>query len=180
MPRISKVTTKTGDDGSTGLADGTRLSKDDKRVHLIGEIDELNSFIGLSLSSISKAFSHYLLHVQHDLFDIGAELCQPDKCLITHSYVDALETHIETMNDQLPPLSEFILPGGSTLLAQLHVSRTVCRRCERTASSMSHEFNPITLQYLNRLSDFLFVFARFMAVKTKTAETLWQSEYSRK
>lgn len=180
MPRISKVSTKTGDDGTTGLADGTRLSKADKRVHLLGEVDELNAFIGLALSSIDGVYSTNLLKIQHDLFDIGAELCQPNTQLISDSYVLELDTLISELNSQLPALKEFILPSGSPLLAHLHICRTVCRRCERTATGLMTELNPITYRYLNRLSDFIFVFTRFVALKTNTTETYWQSTYSRK
>jgi len=180
MPRISKVTTKTGDDGSTGLADGSRLSKADNRVHLLGEIDELNAFIGSAICLLATQEQSTLLKIQHDLFDIGAELCQPTVILINERYLTSLETDIEHFNEQLPALKEFILPGGSQLLAQLHICRTVCRRCERSATLLLQDINPITYQYLNRLSDFLFVYTRFMALKTKTTETYWQSIYSRK
>jgi len=180
MPRISKVTTKTGDDGTTGLADGSRLSKADNRVHLMGDIDELNAFIASAIELINKNERSLLLKIQHDLFDIGAELCQPKKQLIDEPYLSALEIEIDRLNENLPPLKEFILPGGSALLAQLHICRTVCRRCERTATLLLNEINPITYQYLNRLSDFLFVYARYMAVNTKTKESYWQSVYSRK
>lgn len=180
MPRISKVTTKTGDKGFTGLADGTRLLKSDKRVHLLGEVDELNAHIGLALCQLNKKDSDLLLQVQHDLFDIGAELCQPKKHLITDDYVIELETLSTELNSQLSALKEFILPGGSPLLAQLHICRTVSRRCERTATELLDEINPITLQYLNRLSDFIFIFTRYIAFKTNTTESYWQSTFSRK
>lgn len=180
MPRISKVTTKTGDDGSTGLADATRLSKADNRVHLLGEIDELNAFIASVICLVDEKHTLILIKIQHDLFDIGAELCQPKKCLIDEPYVLALDLEIDKLTKTLPSLKEFILPGGSPLLAQLHICRTVCRRCERTAASMLNEINPITFQYLNRLSDFLFVYARYLALETKTVEFFWQSKYSRK
>ncbi len=180
MPRISKVTTKTGDDGSTGLADGSRLSKADNRVHLLGEIDELNAFIGSALELINDAEKPILLKIQHDLFDIGAELCQPNVILIDEPYLTALETDIDRLNEELPSLKEFILPGGSILLAQLHICRTVCRRCERSATLLLVDINPLTYQYLNRLSDFLFVYTRYMAIKTNRQETYWQSAYSRK
>ena len=180
MPRISKVTTKTGDDGTTGLADGSRLSKADNRVHLMGEIDELNAFIGYTIELIPDDEKPQLIKIQHDLFDIGAELCQPNIHLIDEPYLTALETELERFNVHLPPLKEFILPGGSQLLAQLHICRTVCRRCERSATLLINDINPVTYQYLNRLSDFLFVYARYMAVITKTKESYWQSAYSRK
>lgn len=180
MPRISKVSTKTGDDGTTGLADGTRLSKHDLRVHLLGEIDELNAFIGLTISSMTEHSTLLLLKIQHDLFDIGAEICQPGKQLITADYVATIDTELDKLNEKLPPLKEFILPGGSNAVAQLHVCRTICRRCERTASSMLDELNPITLQYLNRLSDLLFVYSRFIAHQSGNSESYWNSDYSRK
>lgn len=181
MPRISKVTTKTGDDGTTGLADGSRLLKSDSRIQLIGEIDELNAFIGLSISLLGDStVTKILLNIQHDLFDVGAELCQPGKHLITEIYVYALEDLIQKYTNELPSLKEFILPGGSTLLAQMHVCRTVCRRCERLATHLKTELNPITLKYLNRLSDYLFVATRFIAQESNITEVYWQSKYSRK
>lgn len=179
MPRLSKITTKTGDDGTTGLVDGSRLAKNEPRIHLLGEVDELNAFIGMSISFMQKTDSQPLIQIQHDLFDIGAEICQPGKQLINDDYIKPLEQLIDTLNQQLPPLKEFILPGGSTLVAQLHICRTVCRRCERYATALNAELNPATLQYLNRLSDFFFVFARYIAKQTACDETFWQSEFSR-
>lgn len=181
MPRLSKITTKTGDSGTTGLADGSRLDKHHARVHLLGELDELNSHIGLSMSYLTDGdlFHQPLLQVQHDIFDLGAEICQPGKSLITEEYSDALERHMTLLNDNLEPLKEFILPSGSTLIAQLHLSRAVCRRCERTASQLLSEINPMTFRYLNRLSDYLFVITRSIAKKHNLTETYWQSNYSR-
>lgn len=181
MARLSKITTKTGDTGNTGLADGSRLEKHHKRIHLLGELDELNSHIGLSLSYLKKESQFYkpLLQLQHDLFDLGAEICQPGKTLISEEYCEALERHMTLMNDQLAPLKEFILPSGSTLIAQLHLTRAVCRRCERTASELLQSINPISFRYLNRLSDYLFVMSRAIAKEHNLIETYWQSTYSR-
>lgn len=180
MPRISKVTTKTGDDGTTGLADGTRLSKSDSLVHLIGEIDELNAFIGSVIGMLDKDETALLIQIQHDLFDIGSELCQPKTHLLNEEYLLFLEQNLDKLNQSLPSLKEFILPSGSLLLAQIHICRTVCRRCERTASELISDLNPITFQYINRLSDILFVFARHCAKSTGTPEVYWNSTYSRK
>lgn len=180
--RISKVVTKTGDQGSTGLADGSRRAKNDIRIHCIGEIDELNTVIGLMASYIDYPETVDLVqHIQHDLFDLGAELCQPGKLLLSEEYVEFLEKKIDLLNAELPALKEFILPGGSTLLGSIHLARTVCRRVERSFVDLEqHEtVNPASLRYLNRLSDLFFILARFMAQQTGQPETYWKSQYSR-
>ncbi|MBL7004728.1 MAG: cob(I)yrinic acid a,c-diamide adenosyltransferase [Gammaproteobacteria bacterium] len=179
MPRISKVTTKTGDDGTTGLADGSRLSKTDKRIHLLGELDELNAHIGLCISLSNTDQQSALIQIQHDLFDMGGEICQPGKTLINDQHISFLEEEINQKTEQLSLLKEFILPTGSPLVANLHISRTIARRCERSACDMLDELNLKTLQYLNRLSDFLFVYSRFMTQLNKEKEIYWQSQYSR-
>ncbi len=180
--RLSKIVTTTGDDGTTGMADGSRLAKSDIRVHCLGEVDELNAVIGLCVSIIRQQdVIDILLHIQHDLFDLGAELCQPSKQLMQQEHVDHISQLAEKLNTNLPPLTEFILPGGSTELAQLHMARTICRRAERSLVTLNTQqtVNPISLMYLNRLSDLLFILTRYLARQTGQQETYWQSSYSR-
>lgn len=180
--RLSAIVTRTGDKGSTGLADGSRRDKYDARIHCLGEVDELNATIGVALSHLEdEQLRTILFSIQHDLFDIGAELCQPGKQLIEASYVDALEAAAEQYNEPLPPLKEFILPGGSQVVAFMQLSRTVCRRVERSLHTLakSETLNPVTAQYINRLSDLLFILARHVAFANDGREVYWQSRYSR-
>lgn len=180
--RLSKIVTTTGDDGTTGMADGSRLAKNDIRVHCLGEIDELNAVTGRCISIISDQQStDILLHIQHDLFDLGAELCQPPKQLMRDAHVEYINQQVEILNSDLPPLTEFILPGGSIECAEIHVARTVCRRAERSLVTLGQQqaVNSISLMYLNRLSDLLFVVARFLSRQSHQQETYWQSAYSR-
>lgn len=180
--RLSKIVTKTGDQGMTGLADGSRLLKNDIRIHCLGETDELNTMIGLLINFVDlPQVLDLLQHIQHDLFDVGAELSQPGIKLLSKEYVEYLDEEIETLNADLPALQEFILPGGSTLLAYIHLARTCCRRVERSFVQLQQleAVNPITLMYLNRLSDLFFVVARFIAKQTKQTEVYWQSSFSR-
>jgi cob(I)alamin adenosyltransferase len=180
--RLSAIITRTGDKGTTGMADGSRRAKNDVRVHCLGEVDELNANIGVALSFLEESAEQQVLFaVQHDLFDIGAELCQPGKQLIQQVHVDSIEASAEQFNDPLPPLKEFILPGGSQSVAFLHLARTVCRRVERSLLSLkeSEELNPVTGQYINRLSDLLFILARSVAHQDCGSEVYWRSKYSR-
>ncbi|MFT5657072.1 MAG: cob(I)alamin adenosyltransferase [Gammaproteobacteria bacterium] len=180
--RLSAIVTRTGDQGSTGLGDGSRRAKDDARVHCLGEVDELNAMIGVTLSFVvNDQIQQVLSLVQHDLFDVGAELCQPGKLLIQDFHVEAIESAAEKFNETLPPLKEFILPGGSQEIAFMHLARTICRRVERSLITLKalEELNPITGQYLNRLSDLLFILARSVAHQGDSKEIYWQSKYSR-
>jgi cob(I)alamin adenosyltransferase len=180
--RLSKIITRTGDDGTTGMADGSRRAKNDIRVHCLGEIDELNAGIGVVLSLLDEApMQQLLFSIQHDLFDIGAELCQPGKALIVSAYVEALEDSAEQFNQNLPALEEFILPGGSQAVAYLQLVRSVCRRVERSlvALSQDEETNPVTCRYINRLSDLLFILARAQSQQEAGGEVYWNSKYSR-
>lgn len=180
--RLSKIITRTGDQGTTGMADGSRRAKNDIRVHCLGEVDELNTTIGVVLSHLEDGPAQQALFaIQHDLFDIGAELCQPGKTLIHADYVEALETSAEEFNRQLTPLQEFILPGGSPAVASLQLARCVCRRVERNLVEMAEqeECNPVTAQYINRLSDLLFIMARAQAQQEGSGEVYWNSKYSR-
>ena len=180
--RLTKVYTRTGDQGTTGLADGSRLSKNDPRVHCMGEVDELNACIGVALSLLEDGPAQQVLFaVQHDLFDVGAELCQPGKNLITDEYVEGLETSADEFNANLSELKEFILPGGSQAVATLQYARTVCRRVERSLVTLSEAetVNTATTRYINRLSDLLFILARAQAFDEGTGEVYWNSKYSR-
>jgi len=176
--RLSKIYTRTGDEGSTGLGDGSRVPKDSLRVEAYGTIDELNSTIGMVLAvpELPEAVRTCLTDVQHDLFDLGGELCIPGNRLVTAAYTQRLETVLDTFNDTLPPLAEFILPGGGPAAAACHLARTVCRRAERLCWSLAREesVSPDALTYMNRLSDLLFVVARVLARHENGSEIFWR------
>ena len=174
--RLSKIYTRTGDSGETGLGDGSRTAKNSLRVEAYGTVDELNSVIGLLLASkLPPGIEPLLTRLQHELFDLGGELCMPGTVLIPESYVERLEKDLDTLNEDLPPLKDFILPGGSEAAARCHLARTVSRRAERRVVSLAEneEVNPISVKYLNRLSDFLFVAARVIARADGGSEVLW-------
>lgn len=174
--RLSKIYTRTGDKGTTGLGDGSRVEKDNLRVEAFGTVDELNSTVGLVLAAkLPIKIQSILNRVQHELFDLGGELCVPGTTLIPDSYIDGLEADLDMLNENLPPLKDFILPGGSDSAARCHLARTVCRRAERRVVALAHDedVNPATIRYLNRLSDFLFVAARVIARADNGAEVLW-------
>ncbi len=163
--RLSKITTRTGDDGTTGLAENTRVSKNHPRVEAMGDIDELNTHLGLLLTeSLPEEVSTLLTQVQHHLFDLGGELAMPSFTGITEEKLRLLDESIQKHNTNLPALKEFVLPGGSRAAAQAHVCRAICRRAERRVVNLSHgeSVSPMALQYLNRLSDLLFVLARVL------------------
>jgi cob(I)alamin adenosyltransferase len=176
--RLSKIYTRTGDDGTTGLGDGGRVAKESLRVEAYGAVDEANSAVGmvLAVSGLPDAVRRCLTEVQHDLFDLGGELCIPGHRMITPAHVERLESELDGFNDALPPLKEFILPGGGTAAAACHVARTVSRRAERRAWSLARieEVAPDALKYLNRLSDLLFVLARVLARHETGSEVLWR------
>ncbi len=182
--RLSKIYTRTGDQGTTGLGDGSRVDKDGVRVEAYGTVDELNSVIGMVIADIPPPVDEqeitgtlrgWLLEIQHDLFDIGAELCVPGHQVITEPFLQRLENQIDEMNKNLPYLKEFILPGGSRAAASCHLARTICRRAERRVLTLAklETINPIGLKYLNRLSDLLFVAARVLARANEGEEILW-------
>ncbi len=174
--RLSKITTRTGDNGSTGLADGTRMGKDSARIHAIGSVDELNSHIGVLLAeALPQDVRGLLLRVQNDLFDLGGSLAYPAAPFATDKLAQ-LDAAIAHYNAGLPPLKEFILPGGSRAAALCHVARTVARRAERDLAALAHtEAAPEScLPYLNRLSDLLFILCRVLNRAAGQAETLWQ------
>jgi cob(I)alamin adenosyltransferase len=176
--RLSKIYTRTGDDGSTGLGDGTRVPNDSLRVEAYGTVDETNSAVGvvLAVASVPTPIRRCLTEVQHDLFDLGGELCIPGTRMITPNHVERLEGELDGFNEALPPLKEFILPGGGPAAAACHVARTVCRRAERRCWSLAQvdEVAPDGLKYLNRLSDLLFVLARVLARQEQGSEVIWR------
>ena len=180
--RLSKIYTRTGDDGSTGLGDGTRVGKDSARVDAYGTVDEANSCIGLLLASeLPDDVRGLLTRIQHQLFDLGGELCIPGHAAIHDADVDALEQRLDHYNDDLPALKDFILPGGGEAAARCHIARTVVRRAERETVALSrHEdVRPQAIRYLNRLSDLLFVLARVLARVSGHGEVLWNHERRR-
>jgi len=175
--RLSKIYTRTGDEGTTGLADGSRVQKTGARVVAMGEVDELNSRIGLLLvEAMPEEVRVLLLRVQHDLFDLGGELAIPGSVVMVAKRVADLEAVMDAWNAQLGPLKEFILPGGGRAGALGHLTRAVCRRAERALVGMAgaEAVNPHSLAYLNRLSDLLFVLARHLNRVDGVAETFWE------
>ncbi len=176
--RLSKIYTRTGDDGTTGLGDGSRVAKDSPRVEAYGTVDELNSCIGvlLAVARLPEKARSCLIEVQHELFDLGGELCIPGHRAILAQQVSRLEQELDDFNDALPPLKEFILPGGGPGAAACHVARTVARRAERRvwALARTETLNPEVMKYLNRLSDLLFVLARVLARHENGSEVLWR------
>ncbi len=178
--RLSKIYTRTGDDGTTGLGDGSRVRKDSVRVEAYGTVDELNSVIGVLLAApnLPAAVTACLTGVQHELFDLGGELCIPGHRAITAEHITRLETSLDAFNDSLPPLKEFILPGGGPAAATCHLARTVARRAERRVWTLAgtESVNAEAAKYLNRLSDLLFVLARVLARHERGAEVLWRHD----
>ena len=175
--RLSKITTRTGDAGDTGLGNGSRVPKDSARIQALGDIDELNSCIGLVLSErVPAAVKDALLQVQHDLFDLGGEVCIPGHAMITEAHVARLEALTQSHNAKLEPLKEFILPGGTRASAAAHLARTVCRRAERSLVALGRHENAgeRARQYLNRLSDLLFVLGRTLNRAAKRGDVLWK------
>ena len=178
--RLSRIYTRTGDDGTTGLGDGSRVRKDSARVEAYGTVDELNSVIGvlLAVPGIPQPVTACLTELQHELFDLGGELCIPGHRVIGAEHVARLERWLDEFNDPLPPLKEFILPGGGPAAAACHLARTVARRAERRVWTLAsaESVAPELTQYLNRLSDLLFVLARVLARHERGAEVLWRHE----
>jgi cob(I)alamin adenosyltransferase len=185
MVKLNRIYTRTGDDGNAGLVDGSRVSKASLRMAAIGDIDEANAAIGVAIASIDdERLNRWLLIIQNDLFDLGADAATPGDVegalRIVASQVERLEREIDTMNDALDPLTSFILPGGSTAVASLHLARAIVRRAERAAVALNaaEPLNPQLLAYLNRLSDHLFVAARHVAA-AQGGDLLWQPGASR-
>jgi cob(I)alamin adenosyltransferase len=178
--RLSKIYTRTGDDGTTGLGDGSRVPKDSARVEAYGTVDELNSTLGvlLAVPDLPAAIGACLTEMQHELFDLGGELCIPGHQAIRPEHVTRLEQALDGFNENLPPLKEFILPGGGPAAAACHVARTVARRAERRACTLARTepVSPEVLRYLNRVSDLLFVMARVLARHERGTEVLWRHQ----
>ncbi len=182
--RLSKIYTRTGDDGSTGLGDGQRVAKHSARIAAIGGVDELNSQLGLlaAMLAADDDWAAMLAEIQHDLFDLGGELSLPEgPQLVPESAVATLERWLDALNADLPALENFILPGGSLPAAQCHVARATCRRAERDLAALFEEatVRPALAQYVNRLSDLLFVLARALARRDGGSETLWRQDRGR-
>ena len=175
--RLTKIYTRTGDSGETGAADGSRIAKDDLLMHVQGDIDELNSLLGVMASHLKDKQLEYVRDVQHVLFDIGGEISL-GASIVGADEIKTLEQHIDAFNENLEPLKEFILPGGNQAGALCHLARTVCRRAERNMVSLSQEreLNSHSLAYINRLSDFLFVFSRILNNKE---EIYWRNKKGR-
>ncbi|MGI9235445.1 MAG: cob(I)yrinic acid a,c-diamide adenosyltransferase [Woeseiaceae bacterium] len=175
--RLSKIYTRTGDDGTTGLGDGSRTAKDSARVEAYGTVDEANSAIGMILANdtVPDGVRRCLIEVQHDMFELGGELCIPGHVAITDEFVVRLENQLDGFNKDLPRLKEFILPGGGRAAAACHLARTIVRRAERRAYSLAQieDVRPEVVKYLNRLSDLLFVTARVIARAESGEEVLW-------
>lgn len=178
--RLSKIYTRTGDDGKTQVGVGERIPKDDILIEVLGTLDELNCAIGLMLSNQihNTDVQNCLTQIQHHLFDLGGELCPPFHQSISAEKVKSLENKIDQYNTSLPPLKEFILPGGNVASAHCHLARAICRRAERHLVTLQHEqnINAHALQYINRLSDLLFVIARVLAKQDHQNEILWEHE----
>jgi cob(I)alamin adenosyltransferase len=180
--RLSKITTRTGDAGETGLGDGARVGKDSARIQLLGDLDELNSALGVLLAEkLPRDVRAALVRVQHDLFDLGGELSVPGHAVMSESHVARLEGQLDQFNAALSPLKDFILPGGSRAAGLAHVARAVCRRAERRLVALSREesVSPVMLQYLNRLSDLMFVLARALNRHAGVGDVLWQQGKNR-
>ena len=191
--RLSKIVTRTGDDGTTGLADGSRVTKDSARIEALGAIDELNSLIGVLVAEgVPSDLADELTDIQHDLFDCGGEMAIPGYVAVTEQQVDRIEAAVEAHNSGLSPLKEFILPGGTRAAALAHLARTVARRAERSVvhlatgsgapagdATAAAAINPITRRYLNRLSDYLFVLARVCNQRSSHGDVLWKKGKNR-
>ena len=178
--RLSKIYTRTGDKGETGLGDGSRIAKSHLRIKCLGQVDELNSAIGIVLSfELNEEVASLLTKIQHTLFDIGGEICIPNRIVLDQSYIDSLEVSLDNFNENLSPLKEFILPGGCQSAAFCHQARTICRRveCELISLDETAEINPMSLKYINRLSDLLFVTARYINHLENNPDVLWQPGY---
>lgn len=177
--RLSKIYTRTGDNGSTALGDGTRVAKDDVRVEAFGTVDETNCAIGNILAqTVPDSVRSILQRVQNELFDLGGELCIPGREALTVDHITRLESEIDAFNETLAPLREFILPSGGSAASACHLARSICRRAERRVITLAHEqhVSPAALMYMNRLSDLLFVLCRILSRAAGELEVMWQSE----
>jgi cob(I)alamin adenosyltransferase len=177
--RLSKIVTRTGDDGTTGLGDGSRVAKSCPRITVLGEVDELNCQLGVALAEqLPDALRKVIIRLQHDLFDLGGEICIPGRVALDETHLSQVDADVQHFNAFLAPLREFILPGGSRAAAALHVARAVCRRAERAMWQLNgvEAVSPLAPQYLNRLSDLLFVLARAANQSAGVADVCWDHE----
>lgn len=177
--RLSKIYTKTGDNGTTGLGDGSRINKDSLRIDALGDVDELNAMLGLLLTEpLPELIRSTLDDIQHDLFDVGAEISIPGYEKLNMDRVSTLENVLDELNEILPALKEFILPGGSKAAAYCHLARTTCRRAERSLIKLNRDASvtSVSLQYLNRLSDLLFVMSRSINQASNVPDVLWHNK----
>jgi len=175
--RLTMIVTRTGDDGTTGLGDGTRVSKDSARVEAMGDLDELNCAIGVVLAEgLPAAVRSALAAVQNDLFDLGGEVCIPGRSAMRDAHLQGIDRRIESLREPLAPLRDFVLPGGTRAAAACHLARAVCRRAERSlvALGRGEGASPLSIQYVNRLSDLLFLAARAINAASGAAEPIWQ------
>lgn len=182
--RLSKIYTRTGDQGETGLGDGSRTPKDSPRVDAIGHIDEFNAALGIVIAELPESqheLAGFLTTCQHRIFDLGGEVSIPGTALISETHVQWIEAELDRLNEPLPPLKNFILPGGSRVLADFHLARAICRRAERSLVSLARDedINNWSLKLLNRLSDLLFVCARHVAHSENISEVLWEQDRSK-
>ena len=183
MVQLTRIYTKSGDKGKTGLGNDERVYKNSARIEAIGEVDETNAAVGWALEFCTGSLKNLLLRIQNDLFDVGADLCVPEpaetstthRLTVTAAQVDYLEHQIDELNARLSPLTSFVLPGGSKASAALHLARTISRRAERgiVTLSLAEKLNPEIMRYLNRLSDLLFVMARFVNAEEGQGDVLW-------
>lgn len=178
--RLSKIYTRTGDSGTTGLGDGSRVAKDHHRIEAFGTVDEANSAIGvlLTATAVPEGIRACLTRIQHELFDLGGELCIPGHRIITDEQIARLETDLDYFNETLPPLKEFVLPGGGQASALCHVARTIVRRAERRVWTLAatEQIGDQVPRYLNRLSDLLFVLARVLVRLERGSEVMWRRD----
>ena len=175
--RLTKIVTRTGDDGTTGLGDGTRVGKDSPRVAVLGDLDELNSAIGVVLAErLPESVEQALCAVQNDLFDLGGEICIPGRSALWDAHLDEIDARIERLREPLAPLRDFVLPGGTRAAAACHLARAVCRRAERSLVALGRVegVSELSIQYLNRLSDMLFLAARTLNAESGAAEPMWK------
>jgi cob(I)alamin adenosyltransferase len=175
--RLTKIVTRTGDDGTTGLGDGARVGKDALRIAVMGDIDEANSAIGCVLAEpVPETVRAALAAAQNDLFDLGGEVCIPGRAAMVEQHLRGIEDHVEALREPLPPLREFLLPGGDRAAAACHLARAVARRAERSLVALSREeaVSALSLQYLNRLSDLLFIAARAINAARGKPEAMWK------
>jgi cob(I)alamin adenosyltransferase len=179
--RLTKITTRTGDAGTTGLADGSRVSKDSPRIAALGDVDELNSLLGVILAEELPAEARELiLGIQHDLFDLGGELAVPGASFLKDTQLARIDAAVDRYNGELSPLKEFILPGGTRAAALAHLARTVCRRAERAVVALAHSepVSDLARKYLNRLSDLLFVLGRWLNKSSGCGDVLWHKGHN--